>query len=74
MRLKFCTHVNTTTPLRRQVDIVHVSYEEKTAREVCLKEFFKHARAVCRPRNTGSPTIYIQAFERAPNAAHRLTA
>jgi hypothetical protein len=29
-----CTHINTATPLRRQVDIVQVSCEEKPTRKV----------------------------------------
>jgi len=32
--LNICTHINTKTPLRRQVEMVQVSCEEKTARAV----------------------------------------
>jgi hypothetical protein len=34
LALEICTQLNTATPLRRQVDIVQVSCEEKPTRKV----------------------------------------
>jgi hypothetical protein len=34
LAFEICAHINTATPLRRQVDIVQVTCEEKTARTV----------------------------------------